>query len=139
MYKCFPTLALFVAAAAVATISPAYPADDWSFVAGKKFAVEPQDCKHLAKGKPFSKALVQDLGSEVLTREGITSPRETHCKFRGSQRETGGKTGWTVKAACEELGNVTQENIAITANADGSLVVTSEEVFGPPLTFLQCK
>ena len=134
----FQILALILVSAFVMT-SPAQSADDWSFVAGKKFAVAPGDCKHLARERPFSKPLVKAIDSEVLTREGITSPRETHCRFRTSQRETGGKTGWMVKAACEELGNVSQENVAIVANADGSLVVTSEDVFGPPLTFQLCK
>jgi hypothetical protein len=100
--------------------------------------VDAGDCKLLAKGRPFSKSLAKDLESEVLTREGITSQRETHCKFRSSKRETGATAGWTVKAACEELGSVSQDDIKITANADGSLVVTSEDVFGEPLTFLPC-
>ena len=112
-------------------------ADDWGFVAGKKFAVAPGDCKHLAKGRPFSKALVKDLDSEVLTREGSQARAKP---IAGSvPRKSAGKTGWMVKAACEELGNVSQENVAIVANADGSLVVTSEDVFGPPLTFQLCK
>ncbi len=134
----FGLLPTLTALAAALLVSPAVAADDWSFVGTGKYAVSLDDCKLLAKARPFSKALVKDLSSEVLTREGITSQRETHCKFRSSQRETGGKTGWIVKAACEELGSVSQENIAIAKNADGALVVTSEEVFGPPLTFLLC-
>ena len=136
MRNCFRTPALTLVTA-IAMTSPALSADDWSFVAGK-YAVELKDCKLLAKGRPFSKALVKDLDGEVLTREGITSPRETHCRFRSSAKDTGAKAAWKVKAACEELGSVSQEEIAVTANADGSLVVKSEDVFGPPLTFLLC-
>ena len=130
-----PTLIVLIA---VASVAPTRAADDWSFITPGKYAVSLNDCKLLAKGRPFSKALVKDLESEVMTREGITSQRETHCKFRSSQRQTGGKTGWVVKAACEEMGSVSQENIAIEKNADGALIVTSEEVFGPALTFLLC-
>ena len=121
-----------VLVSAGAVITAANSADDWSFVAGK------YDCKHLAKGRPFSKALVKNLDGEVLTREGITSPRETHCKFRSSSKVAGDKPGWAVKAACEELGKVSQETIAVASGPDGALVVTSEDVFGPPLTFLLC-
>ncbi len=135
MRNCLQNLALTLVTV-VAMASPAPAADDWSFVAGK-YAVSAGDCKLLAKGRPFSKALVKDLESEVLTREGITSQRETHCKFRSSARDAGGKA-WTVKAACEELGSVTQEVIKVAANADGSLLVTSEDVYGPPLTFKLC-
>ena len=67
------------------------------------------------KGRPFSKALVKALDGEVLTREGITSPRETHCKFRSSAKVTGDKPGWAVKAACEEMGDVSQETIAVAS------------------------
>jgi hypothetical protein len=126
-----------VLVSAGAVITAANSADDWSFVAGK-YAVEKDDCKHLAKGRPFSKALVKNLDGEVLTREGITSPRETHCKFRSSSKVAGDKPGWAVKAACEELGKVSQETIAVASGPDGALVVTSEDVFGPPLTFLLC-
>ena len=136
--RSFILLPTLIVLTAVVSAAPTRAADDWSFIAPGRYAVSLNDCKLLAKARPFSKALVKDLSSEVLTREGITSQRETHCKFRSSQRETGGKTGWIVKAACEELGSVSQENIAIAKNADGALVVTSEEVFGPPLTFLLC-
>ena len=67
----------------------------------------------MAKGRPFTKALVKTSTGEVLTREGITSPRETHCRFRSSSKVTGEQAGWAVKAACEELGNVSQETIAV--------------------------
>ncbi len=135
MSKYFQMLTLVLLAAGA--ITTANSADDWSFVAGK-YAVEKGDCKHLVKGRPFSKALVKNLDGEVLTREGITSPRETHCKFRSSAKVTGDKPGWAVKAACEELGNVSQETIQVVAGTGGALVVTSEDVFGPPLTFLLC-
>ena len=136
MRNCLQSFALLLVAA-VAMTSPAHPQSDWSFVAGK-YAVALKDCKLLAKGRPFSRSLAKDLDSEVLTREGITSQRETHCRFRSSKKEAGGKAAWTVKAGCEELGKVSQEELAVTANADGSLVVKSEDVFGPPLTFLPC-
>ena len=123
--------------AVIAMASPAYPQNDWSFIKGK-YAVSINDCKLLAKGRPFSKGLAKDLDSEVLTREGITSQRETHCRFRSSKKDAGAKAAWTVKAGCEELGKVSQEDLAVTANADGSLVVKSEDVFGDPLTFLPC-
>ena len=130
---------IFTAAAlgsmAIATV--ALSADDWSFVAGK-YAVEKDDCKLLAKGRPFTKALAKGLNGEALTREGITSHRETHCRFRSSSKVAGEKPGWAVKAACEELGKVSQETIAVASGPDGSLVVTSDDVFGPPLTFVLC-
>jgi hypothetical protein len=135
MSKYFQVLTLVLLAAGAVTT--AYSADDWSFVAGK-YAVEKADCKHLVKGRPFSKALVKALDGEVLTREGITSPRETHCKFRSSAKVTGDKPGWAVKAACEEMGDVSQETIAVASGPGGALVVTSEDVFGPPLTFQLC-
>jgi hypothetical protein len=121
---------------AVPTALRAQQKDDWSFIAGK-YAVEPADCKHPAKGRPFSKNLVKAIDAEVMTRERITSPRETHCKLRSSKKDAAGKTR-TVKAACEELGDVSQEELKVAANADGSVVVTSEDVFGFPLTFKPC-
>jgi hypothetical protein len=131
--------AILVTAFALAPRAYTAPADDWSFIAGKKFAVDTKDCKALAKGRPFTKALVKAIDSEVMTREGITSQRETHCKFRSAKKDAATPPTWTVKAACEELGNVSQEDIKIAPGADGALVVTSEDVFGPPLTFLLCK
>jgi hypothetical protein len=119
--------------------SGAHSADDWTFIAGK-YAVSSDDCKSLASGQPLSKNLAKKLQTEVLTREGITSPRETHCRFRSAARESG-TTKWTVKAACEELGQVSPdlENVKITKNPDGSLGVVAEDTFGPdPLTFKLC-
>jgi hypothetical protein len=135
MRNAFHALALIVVISAP-TAAPAQQKDDWSFVAGK-YAVAPDDCKHLAKGRPFSKNLVKAIDSEVMTWEGITSPRETHCKFRNSKKEASGQA-WTVKAACEELGDVSQEELRVAARADGSVVVTSADVFGDPLTFKLC-
>ncbi len=126
---------------AIATALSAQAADDWSFVAGK-YAVSSADCKSLASGQPFSKNLAKRIESEVLTREGLTSPspRETHCRFRSSSRESG-STKWAVKAACEELGEASSglENVKITKNPDGSLAVVAEDTLGPdPLTFKLC-
>jgi hypothetical protein len=73
----------------------------------------------------------------VLTPEGITSPREVHCKFRSS---AAAGTGWMVKADCEEMGEASPAELAVTAEADGSLAIVSEDVYGPePLVFKQCK
>jgi hypothetical protein len=119
--------------------APAWAADDWSFIAGR-YAVTAGDCKLVASGKPFSKELAAKIDAEVLTREGITSPRETHCRFRTSARGAGGK--WTVKAACEELGQVSPdlETVAVARNADGSLDVVAEDTFGPEaLKFKLCR
>lgn len=124
---------LFVGALALS--SPANAADDWSFIAGK-YALDPADCKLVQTAAPFSKELVEGLSQEVLTREGITSPREVHCKFRSSAAAA---KGWTVKADCEEMGEASPYDLAVTANADGSLAVLSEDVYGPePQMFLLC-
>ena len=48
---------------------PGRPAD---LIAGK-YALDAEDCKLLATGKPFSKELVGAISQEVLTPEGITS------------------------------------------------------------------
>jgi len=109
-------------------------ADDWGFIAGQ-YAVTPGDCAKMASGAPFSKEWINAIDSEVLTREGITSPRETHCKFK---KASGGEGKWVVKAACEEMGEATDYDLAVAAGDGGSLVVTSEDVFGPPLTFQRC-
>jgi hypothetical protein len=115
---------------------PAGAADDWSFIAGK-YAVDPADCATIAKGKPFSKQWVGALGQDVLTEGGITSPREVHCKFRSSAK---GENGWTVHADCEELGEGAPYDLAVVANADGSLAVSNEDVWGPDaLVFQLCK
>jgi hypothetical protein len=122
-------------AAALAASAPA-AAGDFNFIAGK-YALDSGDCKLLEKGKPFSKELVGSLSQEVLTPEGITSPREVHCKFR-SASEAG--KGWTVKADCEEMGAAEAYELAVTPAADGALAVVSEDVYGPePLVFKQCK
>jgi hypothetical protein len=125
----------FTLAAAFAPSKPVQAADDWSFIAGS-YAVDPEDCKLLSKGKPFSKELASALSQEVLTKEGITSPREVHCKFRSS---AAGEKRWTVKADCEEMGEASPGELAVVANSDGSLAVTSEDVYGPDaLIFKQC-
>lgn len=132
------TLATLFAVVAWAFVlgAPAYPADDWSFINGK-YAIEAEDCKLVAGGKPFSKALVDGIAAEVLTREGITSPRETHCKFRSSAK---GDSSWTVKADCEEMGAAESYDLAVETKDDGSISVLSEDVFGPdPLVFKPCK
>ena len=125
---------LIVALAALLSL-PAAAADDWSFIAGR-YALDAKDCEPLAKGEPFSKNLVSALSQEVLTREGITSPREVHCKFRSAAKT---ENGWTVKADCEEMGEASPGELAVVANSDGSLAVTSEDVYGPDaLIFKQC-
>ena len=122
-------------AAALAASTPAR-AEDFSFIAGK-YALDLEDCKLLGKGKPFSKELVGAISQEVLTTEGITSPREVHCKFRSS---SAADNGWTVKADCEEMGAAEPYELAVTAAGEGSLAVVSEDVYGPePLVFKQCK
>ena len=123
----------------LATASGAQAADDWSFIAGK-YAVSSDDCKFLATGQPFSRTLVDKIESEVLTREGITSQRETHCRFRSSTRETGG-TKWIVKSTCEEMGSALPdlESIKITKNPDGSLIVVAENIFDGPLQLKLCR
>lgn len=130
-----------VLVAACVMSSSVLAADDWTFISGT-YAVTAKDCKLLAKRRPFSKELVKDLESEVLTREGITSMRETHCRFRSSKRESGATPGWTLKAQCEEMGapSKTLDVISVTVRPDGALVVKSEDVFGPePLIFVRCQ
>lgn len=116
--------------------SPAWAGDDWSFVAGR-YAVNADDCKVIAAGKPFSKEWVEGISEEVLTKEGITSARETHCKFRGSSKSGDGK--WTVKADCEEMGEAEPYELAVEASGDGAVAILSEDMFGPePLKFQKC-
>ena len=127
-------LALLTAAA-----STARSADDWSFITGR-YAVSPDDCKFVLRGTPFSKALAKQIDSEVMTREGITSQRETHCRFRSSVASEPGKK-WTVKAICEELGTPSPdpETIKISKNPDSTLSAIAEETFGPDaLVFKLC-
>jgi hypothetical protein len=115
--------------------APARAADDWSFIAGK-YALDSTDCKTIATGEAFSKEWVDALSQEVLTKEGITSPREVHCKFKSS---SAGDKGWTVNADCEELGVVEPYELAVAANPDGSLAVLNEDVWGPdPIIFQLC-
>jgi hypothetical protein len=126
-----------LALAAALAISTPVGAEDFSFIAGK-YALDLEDCKLLGKGKPFSKELVGAISQEVLTPEGITSPREVHCKFRSSS--AAGGNGWTVKADCEEMGAAEPYELAVTEAGEGSLAVVSEDVYGPePLVFKQCK
>ena len=115
---------------------PASAADDWSFIAGK-YALDPADCKLVGSGAPFSKELVDGLSQEVLTKEGITSPREVHCKFRSSAKT---ESGWTVQADCEELGDAAPYELAVSTGPDGSVSVLNEDVWGPDaLKFVPCK
>ena len=127
------TACLSIAAALM--VLPARSQDDFSFIAGN-YALDPADCGTLAGGQAFSKEWVDALSSEVLTREGVTSPREVHCRFRSAV--TGGE-GWTVKADCEELGEAESYDLAVTANADGSVAILNEDVWGPePMVFQLC-
>ena len=115
---------------------PVRAADDWSFVAGT-YAIEAGDCKAAADHKPFSGELVEALSQDVLTREGITSPREVHCKFKGAEKADG---GWTVKSSCEEMGEGAPYDLKVTAGSDGSLSVSNEDVWGPdPQVFKLCQ
>ena len=115
---------------------PATAADDWSFIGGT-YAIEAGDCKAATAHKPFSDALVEALSQDVLSREGITSPREVHCKFKGAEKADG---GWTVKSSCEEMGEGEPADLKVTANADGSLAVSNEDVWGPdPQVFKLCQ
>jgi hypothetical protein len=125
----------FVLAALVVMPAPARSADDWSFIAGS-YALDPADCKTIATGQPFSKEWVGALSQEVMTKEGITSPREVHCKFKSS---SAADNGWTVKADCEELGVAEAYELAVSSNADGSVAVLNEDVWGPePIVFQLC-
>jgi hypothetical protein len=115
---------------------PATAADDWSFIAGT-YAIEAGDCKAAGDHKPFSDQLVEALSQDVLTREGITSPREVHCKFKGAEKADG---GWTVKSDCEEMGEGAPYDLKVTAGSDGSLSVSNEDVWGPdPQVFKLCQ
>jgi hypothetical protein len=121
---------------ALLTALPGSAADDWSFIAGK-YALDPDDCKLVATAAPFSKELVDGLSQEVLTKEGITSPREVHCKFRTSEKKD---SGWKVQADCEELGESSPAELAVSSDADGGISVVSEDIYGPDaLKFALCK
>ncbi len=111
-------------------------ADDWSFVNGN-YALDPNDCKLAGSAAAFSKELVDGLSQEVMTREGITSPREVHCKFRSAEKSD---TGWKVQADCEEAGEASPAEIAVTTSSDGTVSILSEDVYGPEaLKFTPCQ
>ncbi len=111
-------------------------ADDWSFIAGT-YALNRDDCKLAGSAAPFSKELVDGLSQEVLTREGITSPREVHCRFRSSEKSD---TGWKVQADCEEMGEASPAELAATTSSDGSVSILSEDIYGPDaLKFMLCQ
>jgi hypothetical protein len=111
-------------------------ADDWSFIAGT-YALDPDDCKLAGSAAPFSKELVDGLSQEVLTREGITSPREVHCKFRSAEKSG---SGWKVQADCEEMGEASPAELAATTGSDGSVSIVSEDIYGPDaLKFMLCR
>src|SRR5919201_6114845 len=74
-----------IALGAALACAPALAEDDWSFIAGT-YAIDPDDCKLAGTAAPFSEELVDGLTQEVMTREGITSPREVHCKFRSAEK-----------------------------------------------------
>ncbi len=134
MRKFFP-IPLFML---VAVLMPAasLAADDWSFIAGT-YALDPDDCKLAVSAAPFSKELVDGLSQEVLTREGITSPREVHCKFRSSERTD---IGWKLQADCEEMGEAEPAELAVTTSSDGTISILSEDVYGPDaLKFTLCR
>jgi hypothetical protein len=136
MRKLLSICAVTVSLSFSAALCPLQAADDWSFIAGT-YAVEAGDCKAAGDNKAFSDALVAALSQDVLTREGITSPREVHCKFKGVERADG---GWTVKSSCEEMGEGAPADLKVTANADGSLAVSNEDVWGPdPQVFKLCQ
>lgn len=111
-------------------------ADDWSFIAGT-YAIEADDCKAANDHKPFSDELVEALSEDVLSRQGITSPRKVHCKFKGAEKAGG---TWTVKSDCEEMGEGAPYDLKVTAGSDGSLSVSNEDVWGPdPQVFKLCQ
>ena len=106
-----------VCAGTVTAVAPVRAADDWSFIAGT-YAVDEEDCKAAADHKPFSDELVEAQSEDVLTREGITSPREVHCKFKGAEKSG---AGWTIKSDCEEMGEGESADLKVIVGADGSL------------------
>lgn len=129
------SLALMLCVIISAMFAPARAADDFAFIAGT-YVLDAGDCKVAATGKPFSKELVGALSQEVLMPQGITSPREVHCKFRSAAKS---ESGWTVKADCEELGEASPAELTVTAGSDGSLAVLSEDIYGPePQVFQPC-
>jgi hypothetical protein len=134
--RSFLALSLLVLALGLIPSGSALADDDWSFIAGN-YALDPDDCRLVASAAPFSKELVDGLSQEVMTREGITSPREVHCKFRSSEKSD---TGWTVKADCEEMGQATPAELAVTTSSDGTVSVLNEDIYGPDaLKFTLCQ
>ena len=132
----FLSIPLLMLVAALIPAAATLAADDWSFIAGT-YALDPDDCKLAGTAAPFSKELVDGLSQEVLTREGITSPREVHCKFRSAEKSD---AGWKVQADCEEMGEASPAEIAVTTGSDGSVSVLSEDVHGPDaLKFTLCQ
>ena len=132
----FLAIPLLVLAAGLVSSGSVLAADDWSFVNGT-YALDAGDCKLAGSAAPFSKELVDGLSQEVMTREGITSPREVHCKFRSAEKSD---TGWKVQADCEEAGEASPAEIAVTTSSDGTVSILSEDVYGPePLKFTLCK
>ena len=125
-----------IAVVAALACGGAFAEDDWSFIAGT-YAIDPDDCKLAGTAAAFSEQLVDGLTQEVMTREGITSPREVHCKFRSAEKSD---TGWKVKSDCEEMGESGAAELAVTTAPDGTVSVLSEDIYGPdPLKFTLCK
>jgi len=132
-FLCLPLLVLVAALLSAATT---LADDDWSFIAGT-YPLNADDCKLALAAAPFSRELVDGLAQEVRSREGITSPREVHCRFRSAEKSD---TGWKVRADCEEMGEDSPAEIAVTTGSDGSISVVSEDVFGPEaLKFTLCQ
>ena len=72
-----------------------------------------------------------------LSRQGITSPRKVHCKFKAAEKAG---DGWTVKSECEEMGEGAPYDLKVTAGSDGSLSISNEDVWGPdPQVFKLCQ
>jgi hypothetical protein len=135
MRRCLAVF-LLVLVAGLMPSSSTRAADDWSFVNGT-YALDAGDCKLAGSAAAFSKELVDGLSQEVMTREGITSPREVHCKFRSAEKSD---TGWKVQADCEEAGEASPAEIAVTTSSDGTVSILSEDVYGPEaLKFTPCQ
>jgi len=132
----FISIPLLVLAAALMPAATTLAEDDWSFIAGT-YALNADDCKLALSAAPFSQELVDGLAQEVLTREGITSPREVHCRFRSAEKSD---TGWKVQADCEEMGEASPAELAVTTSSDGTFSILSEDVYGPDaLKFTLCQ
>jgi len=129
-------MSAIVFGAALVVCGASLAEDDWSFIAGT-YAIDPDDCKLAATAAPFSEELVDGLTQEVMSREGITSPREVHCKFRSAEKSD---AGWKVTADCQEGGEYGPAELTVTTGSDGSVSVLSEDVYGPdPLKFTLCQ